>query len=275
MLTVDGYRYSEAGTLTREYRHVFTMVLRLRQLTGHIFLIQKTIQDLLEKEDVEKLMGLCNNTEASENTPDGTMLVQLRAMLAAKSPANDKAASPSDPTPPLDPLLPAADGTGRQFGSTVVSFKKYLRHLRDSSKWEELEKRSLCPQCRQPPDTPWVTSCKHVYCQECISMLQYAAAKNDERAVCTECGEVFETAMNCDGLEELGFQADSQLSQLSGSPRRRRNTSEDPEEILKWIDVKGHILPSAKTLAIKAQILNWIEESPKEKIIIFTQFIEM
>ena len=252
------------------------MVLRLRQLTGHIFLIQKTIQDLLETEDVEKLMGLCNNTEASENTPNGTILVQLRAMLAARSPADgEPASSPSEFTQFPDLASPAANGTGRQFGSTVVSFKKYLRQLRDSSKWEELEKRSLCPECRQPPDTPWVTSCKHVYCQECISMLQYAAGKKDERAVCTECGEIFETATNCDGLEELGFQIDSPLSQLSGSPRRRRNTSEDPEEILKWIDVDGHLLPSAKTLAIKAQILNWIEESPKEKIIIFTQFIEM
>lgn len=251
------------------------MVLRLRQLTGHIFLIQKTIEDLLEQEDVEKLMGLCNNTEATENTPNETMLVQLRAMLVAKSAASNEVASPSDPTQPSDPAPPAPNDTGKQFGSTVVNFKKYLRQLRDSSKWEEIEKRSLCPECRQPPDIPWVTSCKHVYCEECISTLQYNAAKKCERAACTECGETFETATNCDGLEELGFQADSQQSQLSGSPRRRRKTSEDPEEMLKWLDVKGSILPSAKTLAIKAQVLNWMEESPTEKIIIFTQFVEM
>jgi hypothetical protein len=35
------------------------------------------------------------------------------------------------------------------------------------------------------------------------------------------------------------------------------------------------VLPSAKTLAIKAQVLNWTKEDPKVKIIIYTQFLAM
>jgi SNF2 family DNA or RNA helicase len=43
-----------------------------------------------------------------------------------------------------------------------------------------------------------------------------------------------------------------------------------------WIDQEGKdILPSAKTIAIKAQILNWIAEDENFKIIVFTQFINM
>jgi hypothetical protein len=35
--------------------------------------------------------------------------------------------------------------------------------------------------------------------------------------------------------------------------------------------MSGEILPSAKTQAVKSQILNWLEEDPEAKIIIYTQ----
>lgn len=37
----------------------------------------------------------------------------------------------------------------------------------------------------------------------------------------------------------------------------------------------GDVLPSAKTRAIKAQLLVWMEEDPDAKIIIYTQFLGM
>jgi len=53
---------------------------------------------------------------------------------------------------------------------------------------------------------------------------------------------------------------------------RQRKSDKEPD----WIDMEGRdILPSAKTIEIKAQILNWILENPDVKIIIFTQFINM
>lgn len=43
-----------------------------------------------------------------------------------------------------------------------------------------------------------------------------------------------------------------------------------------WLSLGGpEVLPSAKTLAIKSQILNWIAETPNVKIIIYTQFLAM
>ncbi len=50
--------------------------------------------------------------------------------------------------------------------------------------------------------------------------------------------------------------------------------SEDIPE--NWLSLGGdELLPSAKTIAIKAQILNWIRENPTVKIIIYTQFLAM
>ena len=61
--------YSAGGVLDKSYRHIFTMVLRLRQLTGHIFMIQETLEDLLEKEDIEKIMGLAS-MKIADDTPN-------------------------------------------------------------------------------------------------------------------------------------------------------------------------------------------------------------
>ena len=175
---------------------------------------------------------------------------------------------------PAASTSPAAGSsyTGGEFGSTKVNFKKYLRYLRENNKRAELEARSLCPQCRQPPGAPWVTSCNHVYCGECLEAVVYEAARDKrEKASCKECGVIFTSSERASGLEELGFEGSSPMSET----RRKRKESNPDRDVLKWIDIEGHILPSAKTLAIKAQILNWREDAPKEKIIISTQFHEM
>jgi hypothetical protein len=51
----------------------------------------------------------------------------------------------------------------------------------------------------------------------------------------------------------------------------------DREDIAEdWLSLGGdEVLPSAKTIAIKAQILNWIRENPSVKIIVYTQFLAM
>lgn len=47
----------------------------------------------------------------------------------------------------------------------------------------------------------------------------------------------------------------------------------NPEDAFKpkWLDADGKVLPSTKTLAIKAQILNWFDIDSKSKVIVFTQ----
>ena len=67
---------------------------------------------------------------------------------------------------------------------------------------------------------------------------------------------------------------------------RETTTSSDPSIVKKaakgekrtendWIDMKGEILPSAKTTGAKAALLNALEEDPEAKIIIYTQFLPM
>ncbi|MCJ1438318.1 hypothetical protein MMC27_007706 [Xylographa pallens] len=185
--------------LEKNYSHVFTLLLRLRQMTGHILIIQETIEDLLEDKDIEKLQVL--TTKVQNNTVDKSIILQLRKILAnskrcVSMSANTNSTIGSD----CSPNTPEDIDTGGLFGVTSVNFQK-----------------------------PWTI-----------------ADSNSPVTISP-----------------------------SNKSRKRRYPSRDEQDPLKWIEMDGQLLPSAKTTAIKAQIVNWKEEAPGEKIIIFTLFHDM
>jgi SNF2 family DNA or RNA helicase len=74
-----------------------------------------------------------------------------------------------------------------------------------------------------------------------------------------------------------GFQ--EHYEALTGT-RLRQHSDTPPgtakkETIKSWVKMKGEVLSSAKTLAIKAQVLEWMDEDPDVKLIIYSQFIDM
>lgn len=96
---------------------------------------------------------------------------------------------------------------------------------------------------------------------------------NAEKARCLECDTIFERSEPCEGYDA----ASHNPNELTSSrPSQRSTCSSDPEKKDDdWLTMPGHILPSAKSLAVKAQLLNWFSESPDCKCIIFSQFISM
>ena len=260
-------RRSRDGVLQRCYSNVLTMLLRLRQLTAHPFMLQQTIEDLFEIEDVEKLWNTTAPEVTADDNPARNMLLTMKKMIAEK----DKPAEPCqiesiNPAPLEDPVEEAPGSV-----TLVFKFRRYLRELAGSSKWEDLKNRSLCHKCRDPPDDPWVTSCLHVYCRECLNALAYEAAEcNQEETACLECGNIYTESGPCHGLKELQMDADSGATtpENSSTPRTRK----DPEHDLKWINMTGAILPSTKTAAVMAQIDTWLKDEPEKKIIVFSQF---
>jgi SNF2 family DNA or RNA helicase len=268
------HTYARSGDLDKKYQCIFVFYLRLRQLVGHILLVQRTLKDLLESEDLEKLWRL-TETEVQLDREAGTqgVLSQLREMLPqardAQTAARNQAAE-DNPTGTLadktgmNDVDDCLDGT---FG-LAFKFRKFLRSLKDSGKWEEINNKSLCHKCGGVPDNPHVTSCLHVYCKECLEAMLFNAAHNGgDKAKCLACDAVFEQCEPCRGFDQAGERR---------TPDRRARKSADSEEIdIDYLSVGGSILPSAKTLAVKAQIQNWVDEDPKAKIIIFTQFRDM
>lgn len=74
-----------------------------------------------------------------------------------------------------------------------------------------------------------------------------------------------------DIAETDGSPTSSGSSQESGTGKKKKSKKEE----LDWIGQQGAILPSAKTIACKAQILAWLAEVPTCKIIVYTQFLPM
>ena len=168
------------------------------------------------------------------------------------------------------------DQIGNKHG-VKYKFRKYLDHLQRSDHWNAIDQRCLCTGCRQKPENPFVTSCFHIYCHSCLTDLQHMAARRGhDQARCSECGETYSSAEPCSEFKEFQ-ESDSSAGSVQGSSsqaskkgRKSKKKTEDD-----WINLPGEILPSAKTQATKAQLLNWIEEDPNCKCIVFTQFLDM
>ena len=282
--------YSKSGTLNTQYRNVLSMMTKLRMMTGHVLLVQDTLKQEMVAADVEALWRLTAKEVETSDTPNTNTLIQLRTMLNNKSRQRKKqtigSAEITDETPAPE-MHPEEAG-----GSYGLSFKfrKFLRSLKESRVWPELHARSICHKCREQPDDPWVTSCYHVYCKECLTAMSYESANRGEPKVsCLECGNFYNEATPCEGLRELGFNSPATLTKVKENRERksskttkgkkgRRNVQdsddESDEEDVDWIELSGALLPSAKTTATKACILNWLREDPETKIIIYSQFLD-
>lgn len=238
------------------------MLLRLRQMTGHIFMLQETMEEMFELEDIENLWRETSSEVAADPGSTRDMMKSMRRMIEVKDNPEDSAAEDEDED--------GEDDT-EQGSRLIFKFRKYIRQLRASSKWEELKDRSMCHKCSESPDDPHITSCMHIYCRECLRTMACEAAANDEdRAACEACGEMFNESQPCGGLQELDFE-ETPATQI-GEDKPRTRPKRRVKDNMKWVNFDGQILPSTKTAAVQAQIEKWFKEDPTKKVIVFSQF---
>ncbi|KAF1992922.1 hypothetical protein P154DRAFT_451550 [Amniculicola lignicola CBS 123094] len=281
---------AQCDELDKSYSCVLVMLLRLRQLTAHILMLQFVMRDLLEQEDIERIREVVDQAASKED--DSSTIVAIRSQLKALADEEKKrtvaaAQEEEESQTPLEAELNeefechdpgTSDGqngscgtSGKAFGK-AYDFKPYMKSLTTGESWKKAKDKAKCVVCDNKPKKPWLTSCKHLICQSCYEELSVNAAEDGEdRASCRQCREIFTYAHPCEAEDE---------SENSPGPQTRSKSKKPgPEnEDLKasWLTFDGDtVLPSAKTVAIKAQIMNWIHENPKVKIIIYTQFRAM
>lgn len=242
--------------------------------------------DLLEREDFEKLSSI-TQPDNETNDEGSALLVHLRSVLrnnlGVKSIDSGAAVLTEAQIVPMDVIgfEEAAGLTGGKHGLNF-RFRKYLDALVKSHQWDNIIARTLCTGCRQPPNDPYVTSCFHIYCLACLNDLQHwAARKGYDGARCSECGETYTSTAPCEGLDSFntreGTRASPDGDQQHAAVLAKRNGKKVKDgQMEDWItSIPGEVLPSTKTQAVKAQVLNFIDEDAKAKIIIYTQFLPM
>lgn len=247
------------------------MFQRLRQMVSHIFMVQEMLEKEFELDDAEKMWKNLITDNPDHTDSEEAMLVALKKIIAEKGTrSNEGRGNGFQFTNPKEQSETTA--TKKKKGSLLYRFGKCLKDLKKHSKWAELRERSMCHGCGQPPEEPWVTSCMHVYCKECLNNLAYDASHLDlDHTACGSCGAIFTESVPCEGLKELG------LRDLSASIFQDGRGKAPAEKAFKltmdYVDSKDGLLLSTKAAAVKEQFAKWIAEDPDCKIIVFTEWL--
>ncbi|KAL8829391.1 MAG: hypothetical protein Q9170_006189 [Blastenia crenularia] len=249
-----------ASRISEEHlkRLIMAMITRLRQMTAHIFLVQHIMQDMFEVEDIQHLWRLVKDEATGRET-----LEAVRGLIDNKADDEESDEEPSASTDIFEEYAQPSE-------ALLQRFQQHLRSLITDSDSAEFAKRSTCSRCGAPPDSPYVTSCLHVYCHECLIAMATQAAEKDEDGVhCLECNTAYTSSMPCTNVKELNYNMGAGLGEADKSPRKRHKP---PKDLLKWIRKDGGTLSSTKTAAVIAQVEQWLTEEPDKKIIVFSQW---
>ncbi|KAF2265794.1 hypothetical protein CC78DRAFT_514734 [Lojkania enalia] len=268
--------WSRENELDKSYGNALVMLLRLRQLTAHVLMLQFVMRDLLEREDIERIRQVINEAAAKNPTAQASRtIVAIRKQLIELA-EEEKKKGKEDPAivEPGDPdNASAEDDSGANFGKEF-DFKPYLNSLTTGDNWEKVKEKARCKKCDRRPKNPWLTNCSHIYCLQCYEQRFLEAAERETELWTCGCGKTVRFCHPCNPDGELEDSQDS--SPRTRSKASKRKVQPGQETVHEdWLSLGGSILPSTKTIAIKAQILNWIEENKDVKVIIYTQFLAM
>ncbi len=234
-------------------------------------MVQEILQKELKVNDVEAMRTgpFPNATDISD--PEDQMLTVLKKMIAEQEQDIDTSETVPLFSNPDEPVK--VPKTGKKSSKLIPRFTKVLREMKKNSKWSELRESTMCHKCGEPPEEPWVTSCLHLYCKDCLTNLGYEASVLDlDQTACFKCATIYTECMPCEGLKEL------EMPDLSASVFQN-NKNKVPEKkkfklTMNYVDSKEHgLVLSTKTLAVKAQLEKWIRDDPDRKIIVFTEWL--
>jgi SNF2 family DNA or RNA helicase len=288
----------------RSYNCILVLFLRLRQLCSHILMLQFVMKDLCELEDIKMIEEVVRTNAANRDSSSGRTIIAIRKQLDDLSKQQASKVIDSDDEDLGDDTNSTADATadatedglddetslditthsteerqrsGRSFGK-AFDFDPFLKSLKAGPEHEQRKKRALCSWCGKPAQAPWSMSCSHLICKEpCMEEVNIAIAEQgNEHSACKTCGTVPDFIHPG---EDEGSETPDLVSHgtRSGKRKNRKRTHIEREVFPKnWLEtIDDELLPSTKTIAVKAQILNWIKEDKDVKIIVFTQFLPM
>ena len=246
------------------------MFQRLRQMVAHIFQVQEVLERLLDKEYLDFQQDLLTReSPQSEDDLQQAMIDGIRRMLQEKEERRELSEETETSRSSGDG---DADGQKKPKASLLPArFAKVLKELKRSSNWKELKASTLCQYCDGIPDEPYVTSCFHIFCRECLVNLHHEAVdKGLNKAECTNCGHRYTETAPCGHLKEL------EVPDLSASVFQDKTKSKPVKKQFKlsmrYVDHDDKLVLSTKILAVKKQLAKWMEEDSNAQIIVFSEW---
>lgn len=157
---------------------------------------------------------------------------------------------------------------GGAFG-LKTNYGEFLTTLREAAAQEEEEEPIECALCFKVAKDPVDGGCGHSFCNKCLQEITHVTPKGTVLR-CIRCKkDVYGTTKNATSTQ---FNTSFANAFVTDEGKKKVNVK---AVIDTWVDAEGLMLPSAKTLAFKAQVLNWLQNEPNLKIIVYSQFITM
>lgn len=227
-------------------------------------MVQEVLEKAYESTDLDEIWRQTVPQTTEVDNPEQNMMLALKKMIAIKEdPEKTGPAATMNFGPPPD----INGAVGKKPVSISAKFGRFLRDLRKNALWSDLRDRTLCNKCGVSPEDPMVTSCCHVYCRECLTNLAYEASKNDQdQTTCHKCKKIYSACESCNGLKELN------VEDLASKISEERTRKKPFKLSMDYVDDDDKILLSTKTSAVVAQLDKWVNDDPKRKIIVFSDW---
>ncbi|KAE8143056.1 SNF2 family N-terminal domain-containing protein [Aspergillus pseudotamarii] len=285
---INGYAHVENPRL-KQYRCFLTMILKLRMVSSHILTAQDIIKKLLCKGLIREFIDILK-VERSPESPSSNIIQWIRAMRKEiELPATPQTQGFTGPC--VEELRGDKEELTKQF-------KAFMTTLHENEQWIERFERGSCASCGFMPTNPVITSCMHLYCEECY----YLLLKEGETRICSSCNTGIRAAATCPISEdgEIGESSSAliveETRKQKKSPKKSKKKTRgnfaggfsavvthgrdqpedevDEDEEVDWISGCGGEMTSAKIAKIQEIVKGWIDENPDVKIVIFTQFVD-
>ena len=282
------------------------MILKLRMFCSHLLVTQDIVRRILTDDLMLELQTLSNKKKSPDHPSREITrwLGTLRKKVTMPKPTQTAQLEGSAQLESQEIQLNQAPLELRGDRAKLVQeFHKFMFELHANEQWFERLERTSCPRCGLFPVEATITSCKHLYCDECYCALVRETPEND-KPTCQGCAILIDEAAYCGSVDDIEIDISTHAASTQakaaekrkGQPKkkftcgrnglysaaRRRNAAKkgfvegeddgpDPDN---WLINDALQMPGAKLTYIKELITKWIAENKEVKIVVFTQFLD-
>ncbi|PKX97366.1 putative SNF2 family helicase [Aspergillus novofumigatus IBT 16806] len=197
-------------------RCFLTMILKLRMISSHLLTTQNLVKGLLTSSLMRDLVEIARETR----DPDHPSTQINKWFITLKKGVSLPAASPDNE----DPSQSRNELNGDR-EELVKQFHKFTTELHEDGQWDERLRRTSCPHCELTPIGPIITSCMHLYCEECYFILKNRLTSADGKPICQICNTPIAEAAYCGTAERIVLDEPSAPSSLTQNNTRKTKPS--------------------------------------------------
>ncbi|CZR69452.1 related to protein RIS1 [Phialocephala subalpina] len=273
------------GSAGRNYGVFMVQLLRLRQCTGHPFMLERTIKESWTLEDVQELQHKLARLKADTRP----FYEQCKAWVEHADKTRSERFMGGEEGEETLPFGRGDYGHNFNFTGAMGSLSE-----------EQMFRRVVCGICADMPMGPVRTDCGHIFCEECISgHMQNQVSIGNEYMTCPSCERVFINTEHVrrgqagisedDDYERHSATGDNGHAGGSGSTKKGKQATskyskgrdalgfEPATGDSTWVaksdcDADFPLTPSSKTTALKSILLHTFMQAPLDKAVIYVQF---